>query len=136
MHANLVRPTGVKVSPQEVCGVESRKSHKSRPRRPPRTDDRHALSVSWIPGNRLLDRDPLTLNVSPAQGSVAPDNLASGHGAAEEAMRPVRLGDEEQPRRLLVQAVDDPLALLPAQIRERTTAAFERIDQRAAPVPG
>ena len=56
--------------------VEAGEPHEVRPRRPSRTDDRHALSVSRIARDRLVHRDPVAVEVPPAQRGVPADDLA------------------------------------------------------------
>ena len=76
MHADLMRAPGVQVRPQQVHGIEAREPHEVRSCRPSGTDDRHALSVSRVARDRLVDRDPVAVEVSPAQRRVPPDDLA------------------------------------------------------------
>src|SRR6188768_1925017 len=71
MYANLVCPAGVEMSAQEVHGVEPREPHEIRSRRSPCTDDCHALSVSRIPGDRLIHRKALVVQVAPGERGVA-----------------------------------------------------------------
>ena len=53
---------------------------------------------------------------------------------AQQPVRAVGLGHEQEARRLLVEPVHDPLALVAADLRKRTAASLERVHERSAPV--
>src|SRR6266567_6268077 len=105
MHTNLVRASREEMRPQEIDGFEAREPGQICPCRPSTTDDRHARSVSWIAADRPLDRQAILSQVPPRQHGVPPGDLARLEGRTQDPVCPVRLGDEQESRRLLVEAV-------------------------------
>src|SRR2546430_2065178 len=71
MDTNLMCAPSVQVRAQQVSRIEARQPGEVRPRRPSSTDDRHALSVSRIASDRLVDSDSVFGDVAPRQRRVA-----------------------------------------------------------------
>src|ERR1700712_2739609 len=67
MYADLMRATGVEVRTQQVNRLEPGQSHEIRLRRSSGSDDCHALSVSRIAGDRLVDGQTVAGDVSPRE---------------------------------------------------------------------
>src|SRR5690348_15733608 len=109
VHANLMRAPGMEVRPQQISRVEARQPGEVRPRRPSLTDDRHALSVSRVARDRLLDREAILVEVPPRKRRIATDDAPCLELSAQYAMRPIALRDEEQAGCLLVQPMNDSL---------------------------
>ena len=72
----------------------------------------------------------LAIEMTPAQSGVSPRDLSLREVSAEPAVRAIGLGDEQQPRRLLVESMHDPLALdrrIPASGSPRPLSAFTSV---------
>jgi hypothetical protein len=134
--ADLVRPTAVQLCPEEVGRGVPRETHEVRLGRPSATDDGHALSVSRVAADRGVDGELVRQDVPPRERRVAAGDASLGDRPAQGAVRRVGLGDEEQPRGVLVEPVDDPGALLRrVGVRRHFRAARdERVHERPGPV--
>src|SRR4051812_46132136 len=123
MYADLMRATGVEVRTQQVDRLEPRQSHEIRLRRSSCSDDCHALSVSRIAGQRLVDGETVDVDVPPRERGVAAHDAACREISTELAGRRVRLGDEEETGGFLVQTMNDPGAILAVLHCERAAPA-------------
>src|SRR5947207_3029079 len=67
MNADLVSPSGMEMGTKKVPRIEPSKAYDVGLGRPTLIDDCHALPVSWIAGDRLVDREGV-------RGQVTPDH--------------------------------------------------------------
>src|SRR5687767_12767689 len=65
MHANLVRAARVQMRAQQIGGIEARETDEIRPRRAAGGDDGHPLAIARIARERLVDRQPIDLEMPP-----------------------------------------------------------------------
>src|SRR5215213_9628673 len=103
MYSDLMRASREEMSAKQIGGVEARKPGEVCPGRPSCTDDCHALSVSRIPSDRFFDRHSVLRQMPPRQRRIPPRYLSRLKRRAEHAMRAIRLGDQQEPRGLLIQ---------------------------------
>ena len=73
--------------------------------------------------------------MSPREDRVAPRDLPRRERGAKHPVRPVSLRHEQQPRRLLVQPVDDPFAPWSAPAESAPPLPFERVYKGSGPIP-
>src|SRR5574344_744620 len=72
-------------------------------------DDRHALAVDGVASDQVLDASGVEAGASVADGEVGLlDVLVRGEGLDESVHRGLRLGDDDESRRVLVESVDEP----------------------------
>jgi hypothetical protein len=131
-----VSPSGMEMRTKKVPRVEPGKAYEVGLGRPTLIDDCHALPVSWITGYRLLDREGVGGEVSPRHDRVSADDPTGGQSRAQDAMRAVRFGDDQQPGSLLVQAMHHSRPMGVALRREASSAAQQGVYQSPAPVSG
>ena len=136
MNADLVSPSGMEMRTKKVPRVEPGKAYEVGLGRPTLIDDCHALPVSWITGYRLVYRKGVTGEMTPGHHGIAPHDMSGGDGCAQEAVRAVCLGDDDQAGGLLVQAMDHSRSLGLTLRREAPTASQQGVDQRPTPVAG
>src|SRR3954471_15259087 len=98
MNADLVSPSGMEMGTKKVPRIEPSKACDVGLGPPPLIDYCHALPVSGIAVYRLVDGEGVRGEVAPRHHGVAPDHPAGGNGAAQNAMRPIGLGDHQQAR--------------------------------------
>src|SRR5947208_12505497 len=110
MDTNLMCAPGVQVRAQQVSRIEARQPGEVRPRRPSSTDDRHALSVSRIASDRLVDGDAVFGDVAPRQRRVATYDTPRLQLGPRHANRTIRLGHGQQAGRRLLPRADAALA--------------------------
>lgn len=135
MNADLMSPSGMEMRTKKVPRVEPGKAYEVGLGRPTFIDDCHALPVSWITGYRLVDRQAVAGEMTPRHQRVSSHDTPSGYGRAQQSVRTVRFGDDQQPGRLLVEAVDHtgPLGLTLG--RKGAPPAQESVYEGPAPVP-
>ena len=97
MNADLMSPSGMEMRTKKVPRVESGKAYEVGLGRPTFTDDCHALPVSWIAGYRLVDRKGVAGEVTPGHHGVPPNDPPGGDRRAQQAVRAVCFGHNEQP---------------------------------------
>ena len=119
---------------KKVPRVEPGKAYEVGLGRPTFIDDCHALAVSWITGYRLVDREGVRRDVAPRHDRVATDYSPGGKCRAQNAVRPVGFGDDQQARRFLVQAMDHARPLGIPGARDAAAAPQQGVNQRPAPV--
>jgi len=136
MNADLVSPSGMEMGTKKVPRIEPSKAYDVGLGRPTLIDDCHALPVSWIAGYRLVDCEGVGREVTPDHDCVAPDHPAGGDRAAQQPMRFICFGDDQEARSLLIQPMNHAGALGIALLRQIPAASQQRVDQRSAPVAG
>src|SRR5207237_3673673 len=73
MNADLVSPSGMEMGTKKVPRIEPSKAYGVGLGRPTLIDDCHALPVSWIAGDWLVDRDRILGKVTPHHDGITPD---------------------------------------------------------------
>src|ERR1700681_2529021 len=86
--------------------IEPSKAYEVGLGRPTLIDDCHALTVSRIAGNGLVDRESVGREVTPGHDRVAADYPPGSDRRAQKPVRPVGFGHYQEPGGLLVEAVD------------------------------
>src|SRR5438105_6585838 len=119
MDAYLVRAPGVQVSAQQIDRLESGEPNEIGARGATGGDDPDASSIARIASERLVDGDVVFDEMAPRQRRVSPPDRSRLERGAEHAVRAVGLGDEEQPRCLLVEPVDNAFAPFAGSFGER-----------------
>src|SRR6266480_5215233 len=84
LNADLVSPSGMEMGTKKVPRIEPSKAYEVGLGRPTLIDDCHALPVSWIACNRLVDCESVCREVAPGHDSVASDDAPVGNGGAQE----------------------------------------------------
>ncbi len=132
----LMRPPGLKLDLQQRPPASFTQDAKARARLAATTsarDDGHPLALAGIAPDGSLD-DPLDGgHASFDQGQIALDELVRLDLGGERRVRGGIFGDDQQTRRVLVEAVHDsgPLRLAAREVRD---VREQRIDQRTARV--
>src|SRR5438067_6347890 len=85
MNADLVSPSGMEMGTKKVPRIEPSKACDVGLGRPTLIDDCHALPVSWIAGDRLVDRERIRRQVPPGHDRIAPDHPSGSNRRAQEA---------------------------------------------------
>jgi hypothetical protein len=134
MNADLVSPSGMEMRTKKVPRVEPGKAYEVGLGRPTLIDDCHALPVSWITSDRLLDREGVRGEVPPCHDGVPASDPAGGQSRAQEAVCPVRLGDDQQPGGLLIQAMHHSRPLGVALRGKTSASAQQSVYQSPGPV--
>ena len=135
MNADLMSPSGMEMRTKKVPRVEPGKAYEVGLGRPTFIDDCHALPVSWITSYRLVDRHAVAGEMTPCHHCVPPDDTPGGYGRAQQTVRAIRLGDDQQPGGLLVEAVDHTRPLGLSLGGKCAPAAQQRVYEGPAPVP-
>ncbi len=99
-------------------------------------DHRHALAVGRMPRKGGVHRESLLRQVAPRDGQVAAADTTLAQRVRQPSVSLVVLGDQQQPRRILVQAVHDPRAQHPADSREVIHLVEQRVYQSTRAVAG
>lgn len=134
MHPDLMRPSGVQVSAKQVGAREARKPAKIRACVLPRTDDCHALPVSWVARDWLVHGQSIGSEMAPGHHGVAPYYAPCGDRRTEPLVRNVAFGNDQESRGLLVQPMHQPRPFRPAALGEVAATPHEGIDQSSGPV--
>ena len=136
MHADLMRAPRVQMRPQEIARVEARESMEIGARLTAIAPDRDAGPIVGVAPERLIDAHLVGVEMPPAERRVAPRDRPRRERPTQRRVCAIGLGDDQEPRGLLVEAMHEPHALRPAPRRQRLSASEERIHQRPRPVPG
>ena len=100
-------------------------------------DDRDLLAVGRRAGERRVDRAFARLRDSVDDREIAPVDRMGGELLGQALVRDVGLCDDQQPRRILVDPVDDAGPGDAADARQRAAAMVEqRVDQRSVEIAG
>ena len=122
--ANLVRATRVQVRAQKIRRVEPCEPHEVGPCSSPSTDDCHTLSVSRVTCDRTVDRQTVLLEMTPHENCVSADDSPRRKRGTERPVCTIGFGDEQQTRRVFVEAMDQTFASRTGAFCERTTATL------------
>src|SRR3954465_4850817 len=96
MNADLVSPSGMEMGTKKVPRIEPSKAYDVGPGRPTLIDDCHALPVSGAAGDRFVDRHRVLGEGPPGHDRVAPRHPPGSDGRAEQPMRAVGLGNDQE----------------------------------------
>jgi len=73
--------------------------------------DGHSLTIVSVAGNRGVDRQSFSFEITGYDGHVPPFRRFCGELTGEMQMGAIRLGDDDQSGRVLVEPVDNPRAI-------------------------
>src|SRR5688572_17277815 len=132
VHADLVRAAGrdgdlQQRDPLQVAGGGDARHGVPRAPRP----RGHLLTVAWIAPDGLVDPAP-RLHDAPDERDVLLLHLAIVELARELLVRAIVLGDDHEPGRAAVEAVDDPRPQFPADPAEVRDVVQQGVHERAA----
>jgi hypothetical protein len=138
VHADLMRASRVQSAAQKIVTLEARQPDKGRFCRLATLDDCHALPVSRVASQRLVDDYFFSTQMPARQNRVLAKDAALCHSFGQNPMCAVIFGDKQQSRRLLVQTMDKPSPRT-STVAWRShvgilTPAEERIHQGSGPV--
>jgi hypothetical protein len=130
--ADLMGPTGAQRDPQEITDVKPCQTLRPRFGRPTGREHDHPLPIVGVPPDGFVDVEDV-LDMSPDQSRILTLDPTCRQCSAESPVGDVRLGNNQQSRRVTVQPVHDsrPLAVLSGQ---RRPPGEEGVDQRIVPM--
>src|SRR4029079_17763371 len=134
MNADLMCPAGVQLRSQEIPRFETGEPEEVRLRQPSATDDCHTLSVSRVARDRAIDRNSVLREMAADHHCVASMHASRGESCPQNPERTIGLRDDEESRRVLVEAMNNAGALrqcLPSNFR---APAKESVDEGSGPV--
>jgi hypothetical protein len=106
MNADLVSPSGMEMGTKKIPRIEPSKAYEVGLGRPTLIDDCHALPVSRIARNRLVDCEGIGRQVTPYHDCVATHHPSSGDCRAQKTVGAVGFGHDQQPRGLFIETVN------------------------------
>jgi hypothetical protein len=132
VHTHLMRPSGLQPAFDERSAVQRLDRIIMGDGSLAALNDRHLLAIGRATAKRRIDRALGGAEPSSGDRPVASIDRVLGELRGEAGMRPVRLGGHHQPRRILVDPMDDARPLHPANAREGTPAMMkQRVDESA-----
>ena len=139
MHADLMRPPRLDATFEERRRRGAGRDGDDPPVRDrelaPLLDDRHALAVDRMATDEVLDSSGVEAGTTVDDREIRLLDVPMGGERPDESVhRGLRLGDDKQTARVLVEAVDDAGARHAADARERRTVVEKRVDERAGEV--
>src|SRR5258706_15017458 len=136
MNSDLVTPSGMEMVTKKCPRIEPSKAYEFGLGRPTLIDDCHALPVSRVAGNRLVDRESVGGEMTPGHGRVAADHPAGGDRRTQKPVRPVGFCHYQEAGGLLVEAVHHAGPRRLPLRRKSPPPPPDGIKESAAPVSG